>query len=244
MSPSYLCPLSIGRPRRPRQGRRSLPAHEAPPIPNGRSRIGSNPIHVRSKARPRARSPRVRRVVAPAPLAGHVSAPTSLHRLHQGRPLRTGLTWGWRVGPLWRRGSADRPEERGRDGVRRSGNGRRRRRGVYNAWHLGASLSLFKIYNYYSQHTKRGGASKRRIGTRELAQEREEKKLEREREVVVVVPRWWWRWSWIGLCGSEEVRALVLVPRWILCLLSRCWFCLLMSFHFGGFFFFWGGGTV
>jgi len=54
---------------------------------------------------------------------------------------------------------------------------------------LGASLSLFKIYNYYSQHTKRGGASKRRIGTRELAQEREEEKAsERERERE----RWWW----------------------------------------------------
>jgi len=51
-------------------------------------------------------------------------------------------------------------EERGRDGVRRGGNGRRRGRGVYNAWRFGASpLSL--RYNY-SQHTKRGGASKRR----------------------------------------------------------------------------------
>jgi hypothetical protein len=35
-----------------------------------------------------------------------------------------------------------------------------------------------------------------------------------------------------------EVRALVLVPRWILCLLSRFWFCFLLSFHFGGIF--WG----
>ena len=82
-------------------------------------------------------------------------------------------------------------EERGRDGVRRGRNGRRRGRGVYKAWRFGASpLSL--RYNY-SQHTKRGGASKRRIRTRELAEEREEKLRERERRgsraVVVELDR-------------------------------------------------------
>jgi hypothetical protein len=38
------------------------------------------------------------------------------------------------------------------------------------------------VRNNYSQHTKRGGASKRRIRTRELTEERERTKAERERE--------------------------------------------------------------
>ena len=76
----------------------------------------------------------------------HVPAPVASRPSVTGRTV-CGRTRSWRVGPLWRRGIADRPEERGRDGVRRSDNGRRRGMGVYKAWHLGASLSLFKIYN-------------------------------------------------------------------------------------------------
>lgn len=58
----------------------------------------------------------------PAPVA---SGPSVTDRTVFGR------TRGWRVGPSWRRGSADRPEERVRDGVRWGSNGRRRGRGVY-----------------------------------------------------------------------------------------------------------------
>lgn len=96
MSPSYLffCPLPIPirRPRRPLPGRRSHPARgPSDPKRTAPELFKSHPRQVKGEtACPLAARQACRGLVAPAPLAGHVTAPTSLRRLHLGRPLRTG----------------------------------------------------------------------------------------------------------------------------------------------------------
>lgn len=100
-------------------------SHESPPILNGRSATSSKPIHVRSNARPRARSPRVTRVVGPAPRARHVTVPASVPWMHLDRSLRIGRLIGFTVVPRPSRVLAGGPG-RCDAGALTGGNGRRR----------------------------------------------------------------------------------------------------------------------
>jgi hypothetical protein len=92
------------------------PASERKPSdPERTARRDSKPIHVRSNARPRARSPRVTRVVA-APRTQHVTSPASRLQV-ASRPSvadRTG-GWGCPVGTTargWMAGPGDATRER------------------------------------------------------------------------------------------------------------------------------------
>jgi hypothetical protein len=168
MSPSYLSSRAIGRPRRPRPGRRKASCARGPSDPKRTApeRFKPHPRQVKGEtawplaARQACRGPSAARRARERP---HVPAPVASRPSVTDRTV-PGRTRGWRVGPLWRRGSADRPDERGRDGVRRRGNGRRRGRGyiMRGTWGLPFLSSRYIIIIRSTQ--KEGAQAREGLG--------------------------------------------------------------------------------